>query len=92
MNRVQNRIKKLEIFLVFGISNYLDDSEDSWIDRYKKIDGMESLENYYYFTKEELGDMNNDVSIVSSRISKDGSSGEEIYIFEKINKILYILY
>ena len=32
--------------------------------------------------KEELGDMNNDVSIVSSRISKDGSSGEEIYIGE----------
>ena len=82
MNRVQNRIKKLEIFLVFGISNYLDGSEDSWIDRYKKIDGMESLENYYYFTKEELGDMNNNVSIVSSRISKDGSSGEEIYIGE----------
>ena len=43
---------------------------------------MESLENYYYFTKEELEDMNNNVSIVSSRISKDGSSGEEIYIGE----------
>ena len=42
----------------------------------KKIDEMGLVEND--FTKEDLEDMNNNVSIDSSSISNDSSSDEEI--------------
>ena len=75
----ENSIKKDSIeksFLICGISNNLDGSEDDLFEGYKKIDEMGLVEND--FTKEDLEDMNNNVSIDSSSISNDSSSDEEI--------------
>lgn len=63
-------------FLVCGISNNMDGSEDDLFIGYDKTNELGFVEND--FTKEDMEDMNNNVSIDSSSISEEGSSDDEI--------------
>ena len=59
-----------------GISYNMDGSEDDLFIGYDKIHELGFVEND--FTKEDMEDMNNNVSIDSSSISEEGSSDDEI--------------
>jgi hypothetical protein len=63
-------------FLVCRISNNMDRSEDDLLIGYDKTNELGFVEND--FTKEDMEDMNNNVSIDSSSISEEGSSDDEI--------------
>ena len=68
-------------FLIYGISNNMDGSEDDLFIGYEKTNELGFAEND--FTKEDMEDMNNNASIDSSSISEEDSSDEEIQNEEK---------